>query len=81
MIEIKEVKNKRQMRAFAKFPTVLYKDCPLYVPSLRSEEYDTFNPKKNFNLKENLIKGFLCYKDGKLVGRNLGRRIYKVFPL
>lgn len=72
MIEIKEVKNKRQMRAFAKFPTVLYKDCPLYVPSLRSEEYDTFNPKKNFNLKENLIKGFLCYKDGKLVGRIAG---------
>lgn len=72
MIEIKEVSNKREMRRFAKYPVVLYKDCPYYVPSLRSDEMDTFNPRKNFNLKDNECKAFLCYKDGKLVGRIAG---------
>ncbi len=69
MIEVKEIKTKKDIRAFAKYPVELYKDCPYYVPNLRSDEIDTFNPKKNFNLKENVIKGFLAYKDGKLVGR------------
>ena len=64
MIEIKEIKTKKDIRAFAKYPIELYKDCPYYVPNLRSDEIDTFNPKKNFNLKENVIKGFLAYKDG-----------------
>lgn len=72
MIEIKEVTTKKDLRLFASYPVKLYKDCPYYVPSLRSDEVDTFNPKKNFNLKENKIKGFLCYKDGELVGRIAG---------
>ena len=72
MIEIKEVTTKKDLRLFASYPIKLYKDCPYYVPSLRSDEVDTFNPKKNFNLKENKLKGFLCYKDGELVGRIAG---------
>ncbi len=72
MIKIVEVKTKKDLRKFAKFPVELYKDCPYYVPSLRSDEYATFNPKKNFSLSENKIKGFLCYKDGELVGRIAG---------
>ncbi len=72
MIEIKEVKTKKDLRLFASFPVKLYKDCPFYVPSLRSDELDTFNPKKNFSLKENKLKGFLCFKDGELVGRIAG---------
>jgi hypothetical protein len=72
MIEIKEVKTKKDMRLFAEYPIKLYKDCPYYVPSLRSDEINTFNPKKNFNLKNNECKAFLCYKDGELVGRIAG---------
>ncbi len=72
MIEIKEVKTKKQLKEFATFPLKLYKDCPYYVPSIRSDEMNTFNKKKNFSLKENDAKGFLCYKDGKLVGRIAG---------
>lgn len=72
MIEIKEVKTKKQMRLFAAYPLKLYKDCPYYVPSLRSDEINTFNPKKNFSLSENECKAFLCYKDGELVGRIAG---------
>jgi len=72
MLEIKEVKTKKDLKTFAKFPVKLYKDCPYYVPSLYSDELATFNPKKNFSLKNNSIKGFLCYKDGKVVGRIAG---------
>ena len=69
MIEIKEVSNKKQLKLFAKYPIKLYKGCPYYVPSLRSDEMNTFNPKKNFSIKDNPVQGFLCYKDGVLVGR------------
>ncbi|MBQ4098202.1 MAG: N-acetyltransferase [Clostridia bacterium] len=72
MIEIREVKGRRDMRKFAKYPVELYKDCPYYVPSLRSDEIATFNPKKNFNLANNDCKAFLAYKDGKIVGRIAG---------
>ena len=72
MIEIREVLTRKDLRLFSKFPVKLYKDCPYYVPSLRRDELSTFNPKKNFNLKDNECKGFLCYKDGKLVGRIAG---------
>ena len=72
MLEIKEVTTKKDLKTFAKFPTELYKDCPYYVPSLYSDELATFDPKKNFSLKNNDIKGFLCYKDGKVVGRIAG---------
>ena len=72
MLEIVEVKTKKQIKTFATYPLKLYKGCPYYVPSLISDEINTFNPKKNFSLKDNLIKGFLCYKDGELVGRIAG---------
>lgn len=69
MLEIVEVTDKKKLKLFAKYPIMLYKDCPYYVPSLRSDEMNTFNPKKNFSIKNNPCKGFLCYKDGELVGR------------
>ncbi len=72
MIEIKEVLTKKDLKLFAEYPVKLYKDCPYYVPSLRSDEINTFNPKKNFSLAHNECKGFLCYKDGELVGRIAG---------
>lgn len=72
MIEIREVNTKKEIKIFAKYPVELYKGCPYYVPNLISDEIDLFNPKKNLNLKQNKLKGFLCYKDGKLVGRIAG---------
>ncbi len=77
MIEIKEVITKKDLKKFAEFPVKLYKDCPYYVPSMRSDEMNTFNPKKNFSLIHNDAKGFLCYKDGELVGRIAGLINYR----
>lgn len=69
MIEIKRVKTKKDVRLFASYPVKLYKDCPYYVPSLRSDEMNTFNPKVNASIRKNPFAGFLAYKDGELVGR------------
>ena len=47
MIEVKEVKTKRDMKRFATYPTKLYKDCEYYVPSLLSDE---------LNIEDNLAE-------------------------
>lgn len=72
MVNVVEVKTHKQKRLFATYPLKLFKGCPYYVPSLRSDEMNTMNPKKNFSLAYCSVKCFLAYKDGKLVGRIAG---------
>ncbi len=72
MIEIKEVTTKKDLKMYAEYPLKLYKGNKCYVPSMRSDELNTFNPEKNFSLKNCDAKGFLCFKDGELVGRIAG---------
>lgn len=36
--KIVEVKTKRDLKKFVKFPDILYKDCPQYVPALHSDQ-------------------------------------------
>ena len=72
MVEIVEVKSKKQKKLFAAFPVKLYKDCPYYVPSIRNDDEDILDKKKNACLSECDCKCFLAYKDGKLVGRIAG---------
>ena len=69
MLEIREVNTKADIKKFAKFPIKLYKGCPYFVPSFLADEINAFNPNKNINFEKNIVKGFLCYKDGKLAGR------------
>ncbi len=78
MIEIKEVKTKKQIKTFVDFPTKLYKGVKQYVHPLRMSEFELFNPKKNASFEDCDAKYFLCYKDGKLVGRIAGiiQRLY-----
>ena len=72
MIQIVEVKSKKQLKIFAALPIKLYKGCPYYVPSMRDDDFSILNPKKNFNLGHCDCKCFLAYKDGKPVGRIAG---------
>lgn len=70
-IEIKEVKNQKELKTFVKFPMELYKGNPYYVPPLISEEMETLSLTKNplFINGKAEVKCFLAYKNGKLVGR------------
>ena len=69
MIEIIEVKNRRQYREFFRFPFVLYRNCPQWVPPITKEEEDMFNPKKNKVFNHAMARLFLATKNGKTVGR------------
>ena len=68
MVDIIEAKTRKQMREFAKFPCDLYEGNNYYVPSLRGDDVNMANPKKNLNAQYCDIKCFLAYRDGKIVG-------------
>lgn len=72
MLEIKEVKSKRDFKKFVRFPCELYKGCPYYVPAIELDEYNLTNPKKNACFEESDAVYFLALRDGKVVGRIAG---------
>ena len=69
MIVVEEVRSKRQLKAFVKFPFELYKDSCYWVPPIIKEEIAVFNPSKNPILQNANLKLCLAYKDGGIVGR------------
>ena len=68
MVEIKEVKSKKDIKAFIEFPLEMYKGNPYFVPPLYSSEKVIFKKKNPFSSSSESCF-FLAYKDGKLVGR------------
>ena len=68
-VTIRTVETAKELRTFVKFPLLLYKDCPYYVPNLFLDELTALNPQKNPMGKYSKSKKFLAYKDGKVVGR------------
>ena len=72
MIEIFEVKTKKQKKQFVDFPTKLYKDNKFYVHPLRSDELNWFDPEKNVSYDECDIVFYLAMKDGEVAGRVCG---------
>ncbi|MDR1544733.1 MAG: N-acetyltransferase [Prevotellaceae bacterium] len=72
MIEIKEVKNRCELKKFIKFGTDLYEGNPYFCPPLVFDELNTFNLKKNpaHEVCDHVV--YLAYKDGKIVGRIAG---------
>lgn len=71
MLEIKEVRTRRQQRQFLKFPLKLYKGNPHFVPPLWGDEKKIFSKKYVYNdTCESVF--YLAYRDGKPVGRISG---------
>ncbi len=68
-ITIKQVQKRSDLRKFIDFPEIIYKDNPYWVPALRGDEFDTFNPKKNAAYEYCEAECYLAYKDGQIVGR------------
>ncbi|MCF7560029.1 GNAT family N-acetyltransferase [Sabulilitoribacter multivorans] len=69
MITIKEVKTKKDLKAFVKFPFKLYKDSKYWVPPIISQEIKTFNKKENPVFNDANASLFLAYKNNEIVGR------------
>ncbi len=71
-MEIIEIKTKKEIKKFVKFPLELYKDNKYFVPPLMMEEINTFIPEKNPAFEYCRAKYWLAIKDGKIVGRIAG---------
>ena len=71
MVEVREVKTKKEIKEFINFPLKLYEGCEYYVPVLYVDELKIF--KKNYVYNETCDTVFyLAYRDGKVVGRIQG---------
>ncbi len=68
-IEIREVKTKKEKKAFVKFQLDLYKESPYYIPPLISDEMEMLDETKNPVFENAEAHLFLAYKEGKIAGR------------
>jgi GNAT superfamily N-acetyltransferase len=69
MLEVREVKTKKEQLLFARFNTDMYREVPQAVPKLLLDELNIFRPQKNPAYEYCRTKQFLAFKDGKCVGR------------
>ncbi len=69
MITIKEVNTKKLFLDFVKFPNILYKNNPYYVPAITKEELNAIQKEENPVYNNADASFFLAYKDNKIVGR------------
>ena len=76
MIEICEVKTRKQIKEFINFPNKLYKGNKCYVPPIYMDEKKCFR-KDYMYYDQAEAKYWLAYKDGKVVGRISGFIQYK----
>ncbi len=68
MVTIKEVKTKKEQKAFLNLPLRMYRDNPYFVPPLYGDEKKIFS--KDFIYSDTCETGYwLAYRDGKVVGR------------
>ena len=72
MVVIKEVKTKKDLKKFVKFPLKLYRNNPAFVPVLISDEINEFTKETNDAFSYCESRQFLAYRDGKIVGRIAG---------
>ncbi len=71
MIQVFEVKTKKQQKEFVNFPIKLYDGNPSFVPPLYSDEMSIF--KKNYVYNDTCDHVYFnAYMDGKIVGRISG---------
>ena len=68
-VTIKEVTDKKQLKAFIDLPYRLYRDNPYFVPALRFDEEATLRKDKNPAFDYCEARYWLAYKDGRAAGR------------
>jgi len=71
-ISVREVIRKHHLSKFVNFQYDLYKDNPYWVPPLRINELNAFLPDKNPAFEFCVVKKWLAYRDGHIVGRVAG---------
>lgn len=69
MVEIIEVKTKKDRRAFAQLPFAIYKGNPYWVPPLIASEMKDIDPETNPFFKGCEACFWLARRDGRVLGR------------
>ncbi len=71
-LEIKEVKNRRELKRFIYLPAKIHKNHENWVPPVYMDEWAFFNPKKNKAYGHSSTILYLAFRSGKVVGRIMG---------
>lgn len=71
MVEIIEVKTKKQQKEFLDFPLKMYRDNPYFAPPLYMDEKKIFDKDYVYYDQSEAVY-FNAYRDGKMVGRISG---------
>ena len=71
MIEIKEVKTRKQIKEFLNFALKMYKGNPYFIPPMYGNEKKLFGGNHDYCDQAETVF-FLAYRDGKVVGRISG---------
>lgn len=71
MVEIREVKTKKERKEFIEFPLNLYKGVEYFVPPLYGDEKKIFSPSYVYYDQSEAVY-YNAYKGGKIVGRISG---------
>ncbi len=68
-MEIQQVTTKKQLNEFISFPYSFYKNNSTWIPPLRLDQKNIFNPKKNRILQHSDYAFFLLKKEKEISGR------------
>jgi GNAT superfamily N-acetyltransferase len=68
-VTIHKVTTNSDLKRFIDYPYQKYAHDPVWVPPLRMEEFDKFNPKKNPFYEHARMDLYLAEQSGKVVGR------------
>jgi len=77
-VEIREVKNKADIKQFVKLPFEIYKNNKFWVPPIIADEQKALSPETNPAFDFCDAKFFLAYKNGVCLGR-IGAIINKLY--
>lgn len=71
MVEVREIRGRREQREFVNFPLKLYKGVPWFCPPLFGDEMAIFGSKNIYNDTCDTVY-YGAWRDGKMVGRIMG---------
>lgn len=71
-ITIREVRTRKDLRRFIKFPFTLYRKNKYWIPRLWMDEWNTLDPNKNPAFEHCRVKYLIAEKDGRPAGRIAG---------
>ena len=71
-VKVREVKARKDLKRFVRFPFALYRGNPYWIPPLIKNELDTLSSEKNPAFDYCEAKYWMAYRDGQVVGRIAG---------